>query len=656
MHQIIIKKLGTSALILSLIVLSTLSSFAQKPLFKLGSHKYYTEEFEYYFSKNNDRLSKDSVAIKVNEYLELFVKFRLKVLEARQKDMHLEPDFIKEFTGYQKQLAKPYLMESKMSEALVQEVYARMLEEVKASHILLRVAEDAVPEDTLKAFNKIINIKAQITAGASFDSLAVIHSEDPSAKQNKGSLGYFSAMAMVFPFEDAAYNTAVGALSNPVRTKFGYHLIKVQDRRKARGKVKVAHIMLRSKPKASPEEAQNVEAKINSIYDKLTKGASWDELCKLYSEDQNTKDKGGVLNWFGTGNLVKEFETAAFGLENKGDYSKVFQTRYGWHIVKLMDKKPVEPLDEIRTQLESKISRDGRSKVKKTQSLQKLKKQNNFQISTNNRNTIFTAFDSTLIFGKWKLDSATFINQVLFSLKDNNYSTWDFAAFVLKNQRRRKNISIAKYAESLYNQFEEKSIFEFEEKNLEYSNKEYRMILQEYRDGILLFNLMEQEVWGKAVSDTTGQKEYYSKFKNKYAMKESAVVRVLSSENKETIEKVKADIDKTKKEIDKAYNSKERLTLQILDKTVEKGEDSDVDSNWAVGIYEYEKGGRHYLLQVKEIIAAGYKVMENIKGQVISDYQNHLEDQWIEGLKDKYPVKVNKATLKLVIKKIEAQL
>jgi peptidyl-prolyl cis-trans isomerase SurA len=655
-----VKNLLLKTLVLAVfLILGANEIFAQKkvtPLFKLGTNEVYAENFEYYFSKNNDKLTKDSVEFKVQEYLDLFIKFRLKVLEAEYNNLHEEAAFITEFSGYKKQLAKPYLLESKMSESLVQEVYQRMKEEVKASHILFMIDENALPKDTLDVFNRIMDVKKQFDSGVNFDSLAQTLSEDPSAKQNKGDLGYFSAFAMVYQFEEGAFNTPVGSVSQPIRTKFGYHLIHVKDRRSTRGKVKVAHIMLRNKSTPSEEEVQSNEAKINSVYEKIIDGENWNSLCELYSDDINTKKKGGVINWFGTGNLVKEFEEASFGLQNKEDISKPFQTKYGWHIVKLIDKKPIEPFEEVKGQLESKISRDQRSKVKKKQALLTLKKQNNFILNESAKNTLIQAFDSALIHGKWQTDSKTFKNELLFSLQNKEYSTMDMATYVRENQSKRNNISVPEYAEYLYNLYEEKSIFDFEEKNLEQFNNEYKLILQEYRDGILLFNLMEKEVWGKAIKDSVGLTKYYNDNIENYKKKESARVRVLVSDKQETIEKAKSHLSKSKKEIDKAFNNEEPLNLQVFDKIVELGEDQDVDNFWQEGIFEFEKDNRSYLLQVLEIILEAYKPMDTIKGQVISDYQQELEDVWIKKLKEKYPVKINKSTLKQVIKRIESQL
>lgn len=651
----IISFLISTLLLSSFSLLKNLDLIKETFLFKLGNERFTMEEFEYYFSKNNT-FTKDSVEFKVNEYLDLFIIFKLKVLEAKQRNMHKEKGFINELRSYQKQLIKPYLVGTKVSDSLILEVYERTKEEIKASHILLKVSKDAIPEDTLKAYNKLLKIRSQINAGANFDSLAFAYSEDPSAKHNKGNLGYFSTLAMVYPFENAAFSTPLGSISDIVRTKFGYHLIYVSDRRQARGKIKVAHIILHTKPNATIEELQNIESKINSIHKKITEGENWNKLCNLYSEDINTKNKGGVLNWFGTGELVKEFETVFYNLKNIGDISTPFKTHYGWHIIKLLDKKDIEPLAKIRNKLESKISGTNRFKVKKNQALQTLKKQNNYQLNMTTKELTLSAFDSTLLKGKWKMDSTQFVNQTIFTVQNTSYTTWDFAKFVSENQDKRKNITVIKYIETLYNQFEEKSIFDFEEKYLEQNNKEYRMMLNEYRDGILLFNLMEKEIWGKSLEDSVGLEKFYKDNKQNYKINETADVKIFVSDNKETIEKAKTFINKTKKEIDKAINNKELLNLQIFSKTVERGEDNQVDKYWSKGIFDFNKDNKWYLMQIQAINSGGFKPLNTIKGQVISDYQNYLEELWIKKLKSKYPVKINKTVLKQVIRKIENQL
>ena len=345
------KKFG--AIILLLVLVSACNT--TKPtntkntsLFAVGDKSISSEEFEYVYSKNN--LKKDSVVDEkdIREYLDLYVNFKLKVREAKSLGLDQKENFITELEGYRKQLAKPYLMESKVTNQLVEEAYERMKSEVNASHILLKLDQNALAEDTLKVYNEIIELRNKALNGESFGTLAKEHSQDPSARSNGGNLGYFSAMQMVFPFENAAYTTAKGDISMPVRTQFGYHILQVHDKRASRGQIKLAHIMLRATEGMPQENLDNAKNKIDEIFKNLSAGEDWGKLCSQFSEDVGTSKKGGELPWLGTGRIHPDFEKPAFALENPNDFTKPVKTPYGWHIIKLIDKKGIEPFEKRR--------------------------------------------------------------------------------------------------------------------------------------------------------------------------------------------------------------------------------------------------------------------------------------------------------------------
>ena len=648
-------------LLIIFFVLSSSSSIIpikgkEKFLLKLGDQEYFEEEFQYYFFKNNNSLTKDSVEFKIQEYLDLYINFRLKVLAAETLGKDKEADFIKEFNGYKSQLIKPYLMESKITESLVQETYDRMKEERLASHILLSVKEDALPADTLKVYNRLLEIKANIENGASFDSLAFKYSEDPSAKSNKGSLGYFTALQMVYPFEEATFTTPVGQLAGPVRTRFGYHLIYVQDKRPALGKVQVAHIMIKNASNGATDPALP-EKKIRSVYEKLLSGEDWETLCKLHSEDVNSKDRGGILNWFSTGKIVKEFEDRAFAMENVGDISESFKTRFGWHIIQLKGKKGLEPFEKVRPRLESSLSRDERSRVKTSKAVSTIKSQNGFVLSEENKKMALAKIDSSLLKGTWQTDTtAAASDLLLFKLGEKEHTIGDFWSYAISRQRKRTHSNLEEYKTDLYNRFEEKSIFDFEEVQLSKTNFDYRMILEEYRSGILLFNLMEEKVWQKAVEDTLGQKAYYEKNKEEFIQKENAEVRIFVSNNEQVIEQSRKYLNASTQEIDGIFNKQEALTLQVVEKNVEKGQDAMISAYWKEGVYLHVENGKYYLINIKKIIPEGIKEYEKTKGAVISGYQDELEKNWISELKAQHPVKVNKGVLKKLILKIEEEV
>ena len=644
--------------LLFILTLFSTFSFAQPSqesqiLFQLGDEPYDLKSFNYYFLKNSDEPSADSAKIKLNEYLDLYVKFRLKVKEAVALGQDQTPEFNQEFETYKKQLAEPYLMQTKVNDEMVEEAYARMKQEVSASHILIKSEGQANPEDTLKAYNKALDIKKRIEDGEDFATLAAEESDDPSAKQNGGYLGYFSALQMVYPFENAVYENVEGSIVGPVKTRFGYHIIEVKDKRKARGEVLTAHIMIRSNPDSVSMLA--AKGKATSVYENLKSGADWNEQCRLYSDDVRTKKQGGKLQWFGTGNLVPEFESAAFALEKAGDISAPIQTRFGWHIIQLIDKKGVPSLDEVRADLESKISRDTRAVDKKSTALSKLKASQNFAAFSSVRKQLINYLDSSLLEANWNyIDTKADLKKTLFVTNDVSYTVGDFFKFVVEKQRKRKLTSLPVYVDQLYNQFEEKSIFDEELKLIEANNYDYQMVLDEYRSGILLFNLMEKEVWNKAMVDSVGLEEFYEKNKRKnYKLAEHAVVRRFVSKDSAVLQSVITQLDKSNSELDSLFNNKEPLTLQTFDEKIEKRKIDWLDERWETGT-SIQKGETYYTLwSVESIQPDGYKPLDSIKGLVISDYQNELEKQWLKALSKKYPVKLNRSVLKSYIEEFE---
>src|SRR5687767_14055445 len=273
--------LQRAAITLLFALLSVSSAFSQTQpdkknksltLFTVNKNSVTVDEFIYLYKKNHQDPQKDFTKEKIEEYLDLFVKFKLKVEEARSRGLDTTKVFLKEFSGYKDELRKPYLPDAKIIDSLVKLTYARMQEEVNASHVLVALKPDASPGDTLKAYTKITGLREKTLNGADFGQLATEFSDDPSAKMNKGNLGYFTAMQMVYPFESAAYETKVGSISVPVRTRFGYHLIKVTNRRPARGEVEVSHIMIRT---GSAKENEKVKDAIFNVYDQLQAGMGW---------------------------------------------------------------------------------------------------------------------------------------------------------------------------------------------------------------------------------------------------------------------------------------------------------------------------------------------------------------------------------------------
>jgi len=348
-------------------------------LFTSANDTVFADDFLYVFRKN--RMVDSTVASKsestkqaVEEYLDLYVNFRLKVKAAEEAGLDQKESFQQELAQYREQLAKPYLIENRVTEQLIEDAYERMKQEVRASHILIEVPEDASPQDTLKAYQLADSLRTLALNGASFSMLAEQYSSDPSAASNGGDLGYFSALQMVYPFEKAAYSTEIGNISQPIRTRFGYHIIKVQDKRPSQGKVKVAHIMIR--PDGGNDSTAYQKAK--QVYEQLRSGADWSEMVERFSEDISTKSKDGELPYFGTGNMIESFENAAFALENPGDISRPVKTRFGWHIIKLIDRQTLEPMEKLRPSLERQVERSIQAEVRQGEMISTLKSESDF--------------------------------------------------------------------------------------------------------------------------------------------------------------------------------------------------------------------------------------------------------------------------------------
>ena len=327
----------TISKLLPLLVLSaSLMAGGKDPvLMQINDKPVYKSEFEYIYNKNNSNNSLDKKTLE--EYVELFINFKLKVEEAKTQGLDTTRAFVNELNGYRNQLTRPHLTDSKVEESVIREADERLKEDVEVSHILVRIAPEATPADTLKAWKKINEIAERVKK-EDFATVAKESSEDQSVTDNAGYIGWITGFRTVFPFENKAYATPVGTISAPVRTSFGYHIIKVHNRRFSRGEILVSHIMRFT---SQGDEAGNAKAKaaIDSLYQLVKSGADFGAIAETNSEDRGSAARKGELPWFGVGRMVQEFEQAAFALTEKGQISAPVQSPYGWHIIKLLDQK-----------------------------------------------------------------------------------------------------------------------------------------------------------------------------------------------------------------------------------------------------------------------------------------------------------------------------
>jgi peptidyl-prolyl cis-trans isomerase SurA len=620
-------------------------------------------EFENVYKKNNGKeLNTDNKSLK--DYMELFINFKLKVKEAEELGLDTSAAFKQELSGYRKQLAAPYLTDKSVNENLIVEAYERMKTEIRASHILVKCNEDALPKDTIAAFNKINEYRKRALKGEDFAKLAIESAKDgdPSASENKGDLGYFTALQMVYPFENAAYQTKVGEISNIVRTRFGYHFLKVVDKRNNQGEVLVAHIMVRLKKEMNGKDSSNAMKKIEEIYGKLKAGEKFEELAKQFSDDKTSSEKGGEINWFSSGKMpVPEFESVSFTLKNKGDYSEPFMTKFGWHIVKLIDKKAIPaPFDAMKSEIKQRVNKDSRSQAGRTSLIARVKKENNFKENklTTGKKSTFPALDeleakidSTYFQGKWKSDKTTGMNKELFLIADKKYTQTDFAKYLESRQTRRSVAEKRFIIEQQYKNFVDETVVALEESQLEKKYPDFKSLIQEYRDGILLFELTDRKVWSKAVKDTSGLKEYYEKNKNNYLWDERADVTTYTCADEKVAKQVRKLLLKKKaeKEILDEINKKSQLNLATETVMYLKGENKMIDENWKQGLSnDIKKENKIIILSVNKVLPKTPKLISECKGIVTADYQNYLEKEWISSIRNGHQVKVNEEVLNSV--------
>lgn len=493
------------------------------------------ENFIYLYDKNYVNDSNYYSKENVDNYLELFINFKLKVAEAVSIGYDTLQDFKDEYKMYLHQLEEPYLTESIFNDSLVRQAYERQKIEVNASHILLKVAENASPEDTLKVYTKILEIRNDVYNGKDFNELAILHSEDPSAKQNKGNLGYFTSLQMVYPFEEAAFNTAIDSISNPIRTKFGYHILKVFDKRERFGKLQVQHIMINSTTSFPQEKQVAAQEKAFSIYDSLINGGNWDELCTNFSEDKRSSNNKGILPPVSEVRFPSQFMEGVSSLNKIGDISKPMKTDFGWHIIRLYNKEPVESYETMYPTLVKKVKRDSRSQTSRVDFIKKLKVDNKYQINNENKELAISFVDSTYLNGKWVINediNIKTLKKTVFSLNTKNVSINDLLSYFAAHQKLTKETDLSKLLNTHFNKYSEIILLEEEKKNLANKYPEYKHLAQEYKDGLLLFRVMEDCVWNKATQDSNALAAYYQSNKENYKWEQRADISIYNTGSK----------------------------------------------------------------------------------------------------------------------------
>ncbi|TPV33907.1 peptidylprolyl isomerase [Paucihalobacter ruber] len=605
-------------------------------------------EFIRVYNKNLD-LVKDESQKDIDNYLDLYINYQLKLKEARRLKFDEEATYKREFESYKKQLLKNYISDAEVTDELVKEAYERLSFDINASHILVRI--DATEKDSTIAYNKIKEFRKRALEEGFDNVRALVH----DGQQIYGEeLGYFSAFKMVYDFETVAYETPVGEISQPFRTQFGYHIVHVKDKRPSRGEVTVAHIMVSLN---QTDKDIDTEQRINEIYRKFQQGESFESLAKQFSDDKSSANKGGVLMPFKGGQLsALEFEDVAFYLTEKNEVSKPFKTQFGWHIVKLIDKKPLESLDELKSEIQNRIQRDSRSKLINEALVKKLMAK--YQIKTYPEiKPYFQSILSAEFFNRtWRIPE-DLKEGIALKIDSIAYTNKDFALFLEASQKNYvgKNTGFDFIVETEYKNFVNNTITTYHETYLEYTNEEYAAILTEYRDGLLLFDLMEKEVWNKAAKDSVGLENYYNKNKATYIWNDRIDMVMASSASKADAEQVQKMLNESVALDDintKMNNNNQKI---IFTKGIYQ-KDNDilpVDLEFSQGVSKiYSHNDAYHVVLINEVIPSTIQSLEEARGKVVNDYQNEIETNWLVELKSRFPVEVNEK----ILKKVKSQL
>jgi peptidyl-prolyl cis-trans isomerase SurA len=644
----------------------TQSNLDKKVLVTINNENVTAGEFMRVYEKNNytDELYSEN---DVNDYLYLYIDFKLKVTEAVYLKLDTSASFITELSGYRTQLAKPYFVDESVNEELLLEAYDRLKKDIRASHILIMVDENATPEDTLKAYNKISRVVDDLNAGKEFSVAAIEYSDDPSArdtkavpnkqratKGNKGDLGYFTVFNMLYPFESVAYNTEVGDISPIVRTKYGYHIINVTDVKDAMGTAQVAHIFVALRPDASKQDSLRKTEKVNNIHAKIQEGLSFEDAVAQYSEDKGSIKNNGQLSHFTCNRVVPEF-VEVVDIMQVGDISAPIKTDYGYHIVKLIESNKPGSFDEESSILKKRLAKDNRSRKSEDAVITNIKTNNKFKVYTEAANAIIDAIDSSVLNKRFVADSLKFMTETVIKIKKEKYTQYDFAKFVQINQRIQDNIDRDVYVKQLFSEFEEDCCLSFMDKNLEANYPDFKELVKEYHDGILLFNLTDEKVWSKAVKDTMGLQEFFESNRNNYIWDERVDATVYEIRDRNIIAQVTEIISTMDNDGDiaKAFETDSIKAVRIIPNTYELGDNKYVDQiDWAVGVSEPVNSDVEDLtviVKVREVLSPEPKALKDARGLVTADYQSFLETQWLKELKTEYTVEINDDVLEKII-------
>lgn len=612
------------------------------------------EEFEYVYQKNNGgwKAARATTTEDYREYLDLFVNFKRKVIAAEAAGIDTTKAFRNELNNYLDQLAEPYLIEREVLERLVREAYEHSQQAVKVSHLLVKLPENPTPRDTLKAYRKIMAFRDSIAAGAEFEQMAEKYSEDPGGSQYAGYLSWFTAFDFIYPFEATAYNLEPGQVSQPVRTQFGYHLIKVHEKKAIKGNPRLSHILVRFGENYEAKDSAEALARIQEALSKIETPEDFAEIAREYSDDPNTRPRGGDLGTRYIG--VPVLQDLRYTL-TKGEVSQPVRSPFGYHIAMVTEVTPLREFDQVAAQLKNRVTRDPRAALAEKKFIRGLKEEYGFKLQEANLEAFAEAageaYANAGFTGEGLAEDLK--ARELFRFEGGSSTVQDFLTWIRNNRRRQRQKPTAEsLLEQEFEAFTKAKLVDYEQTQLPRKYPEYRYLAQEYRDGILLFTLTEQEVWRKAVEDSVGLRSFWEEHKNEYTAPDRVEVFEYRSSDSTVVAEIRQLFESgeyTRPEVDSIIKA-ERMGARFNKQVVKRESGALADRFYTHKPGEVtevvHQGPKYSVYYINEFRQAGVKTSEEAKAEAITAYQEHLEAEWLEELAEKYPYELNEKQFK----------
>lgn len=630
---------------------------------KYGDNVVKLGEYEKFYSRNIGGLdaAKKSTQKEREDFLNLLIKYKLKLQDATDKNLLADPEIIQELNEYRTSLASTFMLEKELVEPALKKLYKRTTEEIRASHILFRVDANSSPEDTLAAYTKAMELIGRLKKGEDFGKLAFEFSEDPSAKENYGDIYYFSSGQLVPQFEDAVYEMKIGEISQkPVRTAFGYHIIKVTDRQPAKGSIRVRHIMARFNSQ-QPDSADSASAysRIVEVLDSLKAGSDFHSLAVSKSEDGGSSMNGGDLGFFQRRRWVQPFDEAAFKLK-VGEISNIVRTPYGFHILKCEEQKPYQTFAEAKPEIQ-RTFQSQRYNDAYNEYIANLKKTFPISIDQDVANLFVSELDSTNTSGDsaWDATVSDDIRKMVLIKVGTQSVTVDSVINILTDRQDFRDTPLKKQdLMKRYERISELVLLAENSKNLETRFPEFNSLMQEYKDGVVLYKAEQLEVWNKLNISDSSLHEFFNnnreRFKFPNRVDYSEIFVMSDSVAAEIMDKLQAGEPFEK--LTEQYNEEPHLIANKGShglKSIEEDELAemcwDQEVGWISQPIITDEGG-YSIIKVNSKEPAQLKTFEEAGVEVSNAFQEYeqkrLESEWLEKIKTRYPLQLFPEQLK----------